>query len=212
VPADLTIGLTIKPEDVRDIPESNPTLILKRLTEYKEKLDATMGWDAKELELLNMTLRDTFTMKPLDKPEKKLNIKSWSIIMNMDMLRFYVEETAATTVTNMIAAHANGDDLCAAINLHGSPRYLLEGACFYRDVKAMAYLALVADCELDQVFKNDKGKTYNCLGLMYADREVKKTNDKEMTFKAHKFFDTLRLMKIAYTDILKIGNDDDKCC
>lgn len=70
-----------------------------------------------------------------------------------------MEETAATTVTNLIAAHANGVDLCASLEINNSSRFLIEGACFYRNVKAMAYLSLVADCDLDQKFKNDKGKT-----------------------------------------------------
>jgi len=78
----------IKLEDAKDIPETNPTLILARLEKYKEALNTAMDWDAKELELLNMTMRDSYTQKPLDPVEKKLNIKEWSIIMNMDMLRF----------------------------------------------------------------------------------------------------------------------------
>lgn len=49
-----------------------------------------------------------------------------------------MEETAATTVTNLIAAHANGVDLCAGLEIGNSTRYLIEGACFYRNVKAMA--------------------------------------------------------------------------
>jgi len=69
-------------------------------------------------------------MKPIDPVEKKANIKEWSIIMNMDMLRFYVEETTQTSITNMIAAHANGVDLCAPLEINNAPRYLLEGACF----------------------------------------------------------------------------------
>lgn len=96
-----------------------------------------MQWTDKEKEMLTLTLRDNFSYKPITKSLNRLNPRSWSIIMNMDMLRFYVEESAVVTVTNMIAAHANGDDLCKSMEIDGNARYLLEGACFYRNTKAM---------------------------------------------------------------------------
>lgn len=90
VPADFTTTFddTVLEADAKNIPESNPTLILARLEKYKEALEKVMEWNEREKELLNMTMRDSYTQKPLDPVEKKLNIKEWSIIMNMDMLRF----------------------------------------------------------------------------------------------------------------------------
>jgi hypothetical protein len=90
VPADFstTFDDTVTEADAKNIPESNPTLILARLDKYKAALEKVMEWNDREKELLNMTMRDAYTQKPLDPVEKKLNIKEWSIIMNMDMLRF----------------------------------------------------------------------------------------------------------------------------
>jgi len=79
-------------------------------------------------------------------------------------------------------------------------------------VKGIAYLSLVADCDLDHKFKNDKGQSYNCLGLIYSERSVVHANDDANKWKAHKYYDNIRLMKIAFTDILRVGKDDDKCC
>jgi hypothetical protein len=45
--------------DAKNIPESNPTLILARLEKYKEALDKVMEWNDREKELLNMTMRDS---------------------------------------------------------------------------------------------------------------------------------------------------------
>jgi len=47
-----------------------------------------MQWNDKELNMLKMTLRDSFTYRPINKTTKRIDIRSWSIIMNMDFYRF----------------------------------------------------------------------------------------------------------------------------
>jgi len=42
--------------------------------------------------------------------------------MNMDFYRFYLEETENYSITNMIAAHANGTDLCMPLEINGVMR------------------------------------------------------------------------------------------
>lgn len=61
VPADFTTTFddTVTEAEAKNIPESNPTLILARLEKYKEALDKIMEWNDREKELLNMTMRDS---------------------------------------------------------------------------------------------------------------------------------------------------------
>ena len=90
VPADFTTTFddTVLEADAKNIPESNPTLILARLDKYKEALEKVMECNEREKELLNMTMRDSYPQKQLKPVEMKLNIKEWSIITNINMLRF----------------------------------------------------------------------------------------------------------------------------
>ena len=76
----------------------------------------------------------------------------------------------------------------------------------------MAQLNLISGCDLDTKFKASNGKMQNCLGLIYADRKVKRKLDMESKWMAHKQLDELRLMDIAYTDLIMKDEDDGKCC
>lgn len=158
VPSDVEINLSIDTKDVVDKPFQNPKKILERLEKYQKILDDGISWNDKELSMLKMTLRDTFTYKPVNKSKRKLDLRSWSIIMNMDFYRFYLEETDNFSITNLIASHANGIDLCRGVEINGVERFILEGACFYRNTKAMMYMALISDCDLNKQFKTADGK------------------------------------------------------
>jgi len=61
VPSDLDIPLKIEIGDVEDKPFTNPKKILERLEKYQKTLDDAMQWNDKELTMLKMTLRDSFT-------------------------------------------------------------------------------------------------------------------------------------------------------
>jgi len=61
VPSDLNIPLKVGIEDTVDKPFTNPKLILERLEKYQKTLDEAIQWNDKELNMLKMTLRDSFT-------------------------------------------------------------------------------------------------------------------------------------------------------
>jgi len=61
IPSNLEIPLKVTMEDVVDKPFSNPKKILERLEKYQKTLDDSMQWNDKELNMLKMTLRDSFT-------------------------------------------------------------------------------------------------------------------------------------------------------
>lgn len=115
-------------------------------------------------------------------------------------------------------AQNNGYDLCSGLIVGGRPRYLLEGACFYKNDKAMGYLTLVAGCNIDQTWNLKKGKGYTCQSLIFAKRskaikklcgddkkdatkvaeneqktEERKSFEKTSKFGSKVFFDQLRL-------------------
>lgn len=111
-----------------------------------------LALNADEKNLLSKGMRDSYTLKMVKKPKKKLDKSTWQIIMNMDMYQFYLNmDKAKITIKNMILAQTNGYNLCSGLEVSGRSRYLLEGACFYKNEKAIGYLVLVAGCNLDQI-------------------------------------------------------------
>lgn len=80
---------------------------------------------------------------------------------------------------------------------------MIEGACYYKNNKAIGFLTLVAGCNLDMVHVLGGGKGYNCNSLIFAKRkkqtkklcgddkkDEKKVADNAQKSKERKLFET----------------------